>query len=96
VSCPLKRDRADQPVLEAYLIAAAGMDEDTCKLWARDDDFSYSTWAHNHVESTAPNYNKTSFGWGATSLTPDDFASLQITCDLPDGSGIASYYLNEN
>lgn len=96
VSCPLKRDRAEQSVLEAYIIASAEMDEDTCSLWSREDDFSYASWTHNHVVSTAPGYNKTSFAWGATSLVPDDFASLQLTCEVPDGAGILNYYLYEN
>lgn len=95
VSCPLKRDHADQPILEAYVIASAEMDEDTCKLWARADDFSYASWSHDHVASVAPSYNKTIFAYDSATLDPDDFASLQVTCDVPDDGGIYSYYLYE-
>lgn len=96
VSCPLKRDRADQAILGAYVIASAQVDEDTCKLWARNDDFTFSTWSHDGVESAGPDYNKTKFATGAATLYPDDWASLQITCDLPNDARVVNYYLNEN
>jgi hypothetical protein len=96
VSCPLKRDIANQPILEVYIIASAEVDEDSCLLWAREDDFSYSAWGHDHVESTAPDYNKTTFAYGTATIVPADWSSLQITCSVPDGSGVLSYYLYED
>lgn len=97
VSCPLKRDKADQPILKVYIIASAEVDEDSCKLWAREDDFSFESWSHDSVASTAPGYNKTNFGSGVELIfEPGDFASLQITCDLPDDASIVSYYLAED
>ncbi|HEX2881650.1 MAG TPA: hypothetical protein VHO25_19125 [Polyangiaceae bacterium] len=96
VSCPLKRDIANQPILEVYIIASAEVDEDSCVLWAREDDFSYSAWRHDRVESTAPDYNKTTFAYGTATIVPADWSSLQLTCSLPDDSGILSYYLYED
>jgi hypothetical protein len=96
VGCPLKRDIADHAIREAYIIGSATIDEDTCTLWSREDDASYQTWSHDEVVSVAASYNKTTFSSGDGTLAPDDFASLQITCDVPDDGVILSYYLWED
>lgn len=94
-SCPLKRDSVENAVYEAYVIGSAEIDEDSCKFWAREDDFSHQSWTHDHVESVTADYNKTVFSSGAGSMNPDDWASLQITCDVPTNAGVYSYYLSE-
>jgi hypothetical protein len=96
VSCPLKRDLGDHDIQEAYIIGSATIDEDTCKLWSVNDDFTYESWTHDDVESVAASYNKTTFSSGSSLLTPNDWASLQITCDIPDGAGVYNYYLRED
>jgi len=95
ISCPVKRDLATGVIFEAYIIGSAQIDEDSCKFWSRDDDFSYEVWTHNNVVSVAPGYNKTEWANGSTYLDPSDFASLQITCDLPDNTGVYSYWIIE-
>lgn len=95
VSCPLKRDDPTTSLYAAYVIASAEMDEDTCQLWEREDDFSFSVFTHNSVTSVAPGYNKTAFADGSDTITLTNYASLQITCDLPDDSTIYNYWFWE-
>jgi hypothetical protein len=96
VGCPLKRDIADNVIHEAYIIGSAEIDEDTCKFWAREDDFTYQSWTHNDVQSVSAGYNKTRFAAGSGFMWPADWASLQITCDVPHNAGVYSYYLWED
>jgi len=93
--CPFIKDNAGDYAY-AYIIATATMDEDTCKLCAREDDTSWGYWFHDSVTSVATGVNKTSWWDGAAMGTGSAYDSLQLTCVLPDDGIVYSYYMSED
>lgn len=94
-SCPLTRDLTTSDVEYAYIIGSSAITESTCRFWEREDDFTYSSWTPDSVVAETPSYNKTRWFDSTSYAATTDWASYQITCDVPDDSGVYNYYLEE-
>jgi hypothetical protein len=94
-SCPLTRDLTTSDVEYVYVIVSDTISPSTCHFWEREDDFAYSVWSYDSVEAEAGSYDKIRWFNSTSYAATTNWASYQITCDVPNGAGIYSYYLEE-
>jgi hypothetical protein len=94
ISCPLTRDNVTGNVTYVYVISSDDINSGSCRFWEVEDDFSYQNWTYDSVTQVTPDYDKTRWFNGTTQTTTDN-SSYQITCDMPTGAGIYTYYLEE-
>lgn len=94
-SCPLTRDQTTNDVEYVYIIGSNAISESTCRFWEREDDFTYQSWTHDSIDAETASYNKTRWFDSTSYAATTDWASYQITCDVPDDGGVYNYYLEE-
>jgi len=93
--CPVIQDGIDGDIEYAEVIADAAIDENTCYFSERRQDGSYYSWTHDDVVSAGGGYNKTRWANGSAQLSTTAGAAFSIACDLPNGSLILMYRVDE-
>jgi len=93
--CPVVQDGIDGDIEYVEVIANAEVDEDTCYVSERRQDGSAGSWTHEDVVEASEGYNKTRWGVGAGYLNTAAGAAFSIACDLPNGSLILMYRVDE-
>lgn len=94
-SCPLTRDQTTSDVEYVYVIGSDTISASTCYFWEREDDFTYSSWTYDSTEAVSAYHKKIRWFNSTSYAATTDYASYQVMCDVPNGSGIYSYYLEE-